>query len=150
MAEMARAFRAQDLGADHAVTMVLLLVDMAFRGRLGEARPAAAGIELGIGLEQGLPTAGADIGAGLGLILILARERPLGRLLAQDRVLHRRQFLAPLGFALDDFVGYFGVRHGCSFGRMIRKKPTPHSDSGVGRGFPKSTPSGPARGITRK
>src|SRR5580693_4432572 len=109
MAEMAGAFRAQDLGAHHAVAMIVLLVDMAFGGRLGEAWPAAAGVELGIGLEQGLPATGTDIGAGLGLILVLARERPLGRLLAQDRVLHRRQFLAPLGLALDDLVGCFGV-----------------------------------------
>src|SRR5579859_2120943 len=101
---MAGAFRAQDFGADHAVRVILLLVDMALHRRLGEARPAAAGIELGIGLEQRLPAAGADIGPGLGLIFILARERALGRLFAQDRILHRRQFLAPLGLALHDFV----------------------------------------------
>ena len=68
------------------------------RGR-GEARPAAAGIELGVGFEQRLPAAGADIGARPVLVLVFAGERPLGRLLAQHRVLHRRQFLAPLGVA---------------------------------------------------
>src|SRR6476661_3545562 len=47
MAEMAGAFRAQHLGADHAVGGVPLLVDMTIDRRLGEARPAAAGIELG-------------------------------------------------------------------------------------------------------
>src|ERR1700757_3080286 len=104
MAEMAGAFRAQHLGADHAVGGVLLLVDMAGGGRRSKARPAAAGIELGVGLEQGLAATGADIGARPRLILVLAGERPLGRLFAQHGVLHRRQFLAPLRFALGDFV----------------------------------------------
>src|ERR1700743_1827605 len=58
VAEMARAFRAQHLRADHAVRHVPLLVAMAFDGRLGEARPAAAGVELGVRLEQGLPAPG--------------------------------------------------------------------------------------------
>src|ERR1700760_1641760 len=48
VAEMARAFRAQHLGADHAVRDVVRLVDMALNGGLGETRPAAAGVELGI------------------------------------------------------------------------------------------------------
>ena len=63
VAEMAIAFRAQDLGANHAVGDVAFLVDMAVRGRRGETRPAAAGIELGVGFEQRLPAAGAGIGA---------------------------------------------------------------------------------------
>src|ERR1700760_3947740 len=46
MAEMAGAFRAQHLGADHAVGGVVLLVDMTIDSRCREARPAAAGIEL--------------------------------------------------------------------------------------------------------
>src|SRR5689334_17875966 len=78
MAEMAGAFRAQHLGADHAVGMVLLLVDMAIDGGRSEARPAATGIELGVGLEQCLAAAGADIGAGPSLVLVFAGERPLG------------------------------------------------------------------------
>src|ERR1700757_4974908 len=154
MAEMARALRAQDLGADHAVAMVPLFVDMAFRSRLGEARPAAAGVELGIGLEQGLPATGTDIGAGFGLILVLARERPLGRLLAQDRVLHRRQFLAPLGFALDDFVGCFGVGHKLSLSgealNWTRSRLPPASASRCS--FPQTASSGsrPSAGRCRQ
>src|ERR1700761_2085793 len=61
VAEMAAALRAQHFGPDHAVADVTLLVDMALGGRRGEARPAAAGIELGVGFEQRLPTASADI-----------------------------------------------------------------------------------------
>src|SRR5262245_5252026 len=61
MAEMAVAFRAQHFGADHAVTDIPLLVDMAFDRGLGKARPATAGVELGVGLEQGLAAASAGI-----------------------------------------------------------------------------------------
>src|ERR1700710_3034681 len=102
---MAVALRAQHLGADHAVGHVTLLVDMAVDGRRGKARPAAAGIELGVGLEQRLAATGAGIGAGAMLVLILAGERPFGRLLAQYRILHRRQLAAPFGFALLDLRG---------------------------------------------
>src|SRR6185312_7235116 len=60
MAEMAAAFGAEHRGADHAVADVALLVDMALDRGLGEARPAAAGIELGVGFEQHIAAAGAD------------------------------------------------------------------------------------------
>src|SRR5882757_1326321 len=111
---MAVAFRAQDLSADHAVADIALLVDMAVHGGRGEARPAAAGVELGVGFEQRLAAAGAGISARAALVLIFARERPLGRLLAQHGILHRRQFLAPLGLALVDLAGCFGVGHSTS------------------------------------
>src|SRR4051794_1922762 len=116
---MAIAFRAQDLGADHAVADVALLVDMAFRCWRRETRPAAAGIEFCVGFEQRLAAAGAGIGALALLMLVFARERPLGRLLAQHGILHRRQFLAPLGFALLDFACRFGVGHKFSLGLKI-------------------------------
>src|SRR6478609_9003914 len=54
VAEMAIALRAQHLGPDHAVAGVTLLVDMALHRRGGEARPAAAGVKLGVGFEQRL------------------------------------------------------------------------------------------------
>src|SRR5215218_2069701 len=112
---MATAFRAQHFGPDHAVADVALLVDVALRRRLGKARPATAGIELGVGFEQRLAATGAGVGAGRLLVFVFAGERPLGRLLAQHGVLHRRQFLAPVGLALDDLGGYFGVGHSTSF-----------------------------------
>src|SRR2546423_12620318 len=85
---------------------VALFVDVVLRGRRRKARPAAAGVEFGVGLEQRLPAARADIDAWPLLVLVFARERPLGGLLAQHRVLHRCQFLAPLGLALYDFVSH--------------------------------------------
>src|SRR5215475_984731 len=111
MAEVAGAFRAQHFGADHTVAVVGLFVDMALRRRLAEAWPAAAGIEFGVRLEQPLPATGADIGPLPMLMFVLAGERPLRRLLAQDGILHRGQFLSPLGLALDDFAGCLGVSH---------------------------------------
>src|SRR5689334_6927341 len=96
---------------------------MALDRRLGEARPAAAGIELGIGLEQRLAAAGADIGAGTMVVLIFAAERALGRLLAQHGVLHRRELFAPLRLALLDLAARFGVAHcsppAASCGRLV-------------------------------
>src|SRR5258708_14706516 len=93
---------------------------MALRRWLRKARPSAAGIELGVGFEQRLSAAGAGIGARRLLMLVFAGERPLGRLLAQHRVLHRRQFLAPLGLALLDLAGHrLGVGHETSL-QMVR------------------------------
>src|SRR6476620_1783473 len=48
VSEMAVTFRAQHFGADHAVGVVVLLVDMALGRRGGEAWPSAAGTKLGI------------------------------------------------------------------------------------------------------
>src|SRR5450631_155755 len=106
VAEMAVALRAQHLGPEHAVADVALLVDMALDRGCGEARPAAAGIEFGVGFEQRLAAAGAGVGARRLLVLVFAGEWPLGRLLAQHRVLHRRQFLAPLDLVLFDLAGH--------------------------------------------
>src|SRR5437763_9042988 len=104
MAEVTVALRAEHFGADHAMADVALFVDVVLRSRRRKARPAAAGVEFGVGLEPRLPAARADIGARSLLVLVFARERPLGRLLAQHRVLHRRQCVAPRGVALADFV----------------------------------------------
>src|SRR5262249_36227929 len=98
MAEMAAATRTEDFGTDHAVAEITRLIDMAGDRRTGEARPAASGVELGIGFKKRLPATGADVSARPVLMLVLAGKRPLGRLLAQDRVLHGCQFFAPLGF----------------------------------------------------
>src|SRR5204862_4559056 len=62
----------------------------------------------------GLAATGAGVGAFAVLMLVFAAEGTLGRLFAQHGVLHRRQFLAPIGFALDDFDLCFGVGHPAS------------------------------------
>src|SRR5260370_29176034 len=130
---MAVALRAQHLGREHAVADVPLLVDMALDRGCGKARPAAAGIEFGVGFEQGLAAAGTGVGARRLLVLVFAGERPLGRLLAQHRVLHRRQFLAPLGLALRDLAGHRpGVGHGASlnYTECFQAKACPGLDPG--------------------
>src|ERR1700694_3986809 len=96
VAEVAVALRAKYFVPDHAVADVALFVDMALRGRRGKARPAAAGIEFCVRFEQRLPAAGAGVGARPLLMLVFAGERPFGRLLAQHRILRRRQFPEPL------------------------------------------------------
>src|SRR5947207_14760611 len=131
MPEMAVALRAQHFGPDHAMADVALLVDVALQRRLGKARPAAAGIELGVGFEQRLSAAGAGVGAGPLLMLVFAGERPLGRLLAQHRILHRRQFLAPIRLALLDLAGHrLGVGHGASLLGVFKAKACPGLDPG--------------------
>src|SRR5258708_20557016 len=70
--EMAVAFRAQHFGPDHAMADVTFLVDMALGGGLRKARPAAAGIELGVGFEQRLTAAYTDVGAAPLLVLVFA------------------------------------------------------------------------------
>src|SRR3989337_789565 len=90
------AARADDLGANHAVRHVAMLLDRAFL-RPGEARPARAAVELGLALEQRLTARGAEILTGRLVLLVLAGERALGAMLAQDAVLLGRQLRAPLG-----------------------------------------------------
>src|SRR6266480_6498793 len=80
VAEVAVALRAQHFGPDHAVADVALFVDMAVDRGGGKARPAAAGIELGVGFDQGLAAAGAGVGAPPLVMLVFAGERPFGRL----------------------------------------------------------------------
>src|SRR5437763_416722 len=99
---------------------IALLIDMVLSRGRREARPAAAGIELGIGFEQRLAAAGADVGAFPVFMLIFAGERPLSRLFAYHGILHRRQFLAPFGFALLDLAWRgLGVVHGASVARVF-------------------------------
>ena len=78
MAKMTLAAGAKHLGSDHAMAEIALLLDMAFGSRRGKTRPAAAGIEFGVRLEQRLAAAGANIGARALLMFVFARERPFG------------------------------------------------------------------------
>src|SRR3989440_3521170 len=132
MAEVTVALRAEHFGADHAMADVALFVDVVLRSRRRKARPAAAGVEFGVGLEQRLPAARADIGARSLLVLVFAGERALGRLLAQHRVLHRRQFFAPLGLALYDFVSHrLGLGHRASSHLVFSRRSVFNRTAGV-------------------
>src|SRR4051812_48987721 len=100
MAEVAATGGAHDLGAHHPTARVGLLVDRLVARRGGERRPAAAGVVLGVGDEELGVAAGTVVGAGLEDMVVLARERRLGALLAQDPILLRVELGAPLGLGL--------------------------------------------------
>ena len=100
VAEVPAAFRAQDLGAEHAVRGVALFLDAAAVLRRGEARPPASAIELRVALEELGAAARAPIRARFVVIAELTRERALRRLLPEHRVLDRRELLLPLGVGL--------------------------------------------------
>ena len=64
---------------------------LSLSSRLEEARPAAVGVELGLGVEQLGAAHDAVVGAGLVGVPVLAGERPLGAGLLRDVELHRSQ-----------------------------------------------------------
>src|SRR5256886_6925809 len=80
------------------------LLDRRALGRGVKARPAAVGVELGLGFEQLRAAAGAQVNARRLRVPVLARERPFGALLTQHVVLGRGQVSLPLGFALLNFA----------------------------------------------
>ncbi len=57
VAEMAAAGRTADFDPMHAVAVVLVQSDMVLRRRAGEARPAAAAVELGARSNSKVPQA---------------------------------------------------------------------------------------------
>src|SRR5436190_7265822 len=102
MAEVAPAVAADDLGALHEVTVVGAQLDRLGDGRLGEARPAGARVELRVGVEEPCAAGPAAVVAGFLVVGVLAREGRLGARPAQHLVLRGRQLLAPLAIGLDD------------------------------------------------
>src|SRR4051794_40275135 len=110
---MAAAVGAADLGAHHAVVAVLEQLDVGCVGRFGEARPAAAGVELGVRGEQLGAAAGAAVGAVVLVVQQGAGERTLGGAMAQDLVGGGLQLGAPLLVVLGD------LRHGVYGNEML-------------------------------
>ena len=84
VAEMAAAIGADDLGAGHAPGAVLVARDSAWDA-VKVGRPAAARLELVVGLVQRRITAGAGVDTRVGEeLVVLAREGRLGALLPED------------------------------------------------------------------
>src|SRR5205823_3717157 len=73
-------------------------------GGLVEARPAGAGLELGVRVEQRRATTRAVVHPVVLDVDVLAGERRLGGLLAQHRVLVGRELLTPLLVGLLDLL----------------------------------------------
>src|SRR5829696_2149818 len=88
--------RAAHLGADHPVRAVLNELYGLRRDGFSEARPAGARVVLRLAVKERVATSGAVVEAGFVGVHVLARERALGRRLAQDGVLLRREPLPPL------------------------------------------------------
>ena len=78
MAEMAVGVHGPYLGPDHAVGGVADFVHVRRNNRPGETRPSRPRVELVRGSEQWLPRDNVNVDAHLFVVVILARERPLG------------------------------------------------------------------------
>src|SRR5262249_5031143 len=100
--EVPAARAAQDLGATHEEAVVGAQLDGLRDRRLGEARPAGAGVELRVAAEQHGAAARARVVAGLLVVGVLAGERRLGAGAAQHVVLLWRELLTPLLVGLLD------------------------------------------------
>src|SRR5438270_828819 len=99
MAEMSAALGAVDFGPRHAVLAILGGGDRVGTQRDEKARPPGAALEFRVGLEEGLPAAGAREGARPFFPVERAGARRLGAVLAEHAILIGRQRLAPVVFA---------------------------------------------------
>src|SRR5680860_833104 len=95
--EMAVAAGAPDFRARHAEGAIFNVFDRA-RQRFTETRPAAAMIELGGAVEQGVAARGAPVGPFVPDSVVLTGERALGVRLPQHAILLGTQHLAPFVF----------------------------------------------------
>ena len=93
--EMAVTGSASDFGPDHAMAVVLVKAHLLAIGWAGEARPAAAAVELGAAVEQKLAAAGAAIAAFVMIVPVEAGEGALGAALAEHLILFGREAPAP-------------------------------------------------------
>jgi hypothetical protein len=107
MAEVSLTVLTADFGAIHAVAVIGMMshgIDI----YLGvKARPAAAGIEFGCGVKQGLLTTDTAIDAIIGVINIAAGKRWLSAGLAGNKKLLFSELFSPLRIGFNQFV-----RHG--------------------------------------
>src|SRR5690349_17270281 len=100
---------ADHLGTAHEQAVVRPQLDRGGHSRLGEARPAGAGHELGVGPEQLRPAAGAAVRAVRVVVHVLTGERALGVRLAEHPVLLLSQLRTPLLVGLLHLGGRDGV-----------------------------------------
>ena len=105
MAEMPTTTGAGHFNPPHAVAHVLVFYDAFGASRQHEARPAAAGVELGAAQEEQRAARSAVVVSGLVVLREPASERAFRTLLAQNLVLLLGKHLAPLSVAAHDFLG---------------------------------------------
>src|SRR5262245_41966727 len=109
VAEVGVAAVAEDLGADHAVTAVLVRADVRVGHWPEEAGPARTRVELGVRREQRQPAADAGVDSPAFVVQQRSAEGPLGALAAGDLELLGSQLLPPLGVGLDDLGDVHGA-----------------------------------------
>src|SRR5690554_7117898 len=107
MPQVGIAAGAQHLDPVHAVAEVLGGGDRCFAHRRPVAGPTAAGVELGVGIEQGGIAADAVIDARSVLAVILAGKGPFGSLQSTDLKLGLGQLFSPGLLAFFQFVHIF-------------------------------------------
>ena len=100
MTEVRVAALAADLGAVHAVAVVLQQPNVLARIGMGEARPAAARLVFGVRAEERRAAPAADIGPFFLIMQQRAGERSFGRRPAKHGKLLGGQLLLPLSIRL--------------------------------------------------
>src|SRR5690606_11215843 len=110
VAQVGVAAGAEDFGAVHAVAVVFAGGDGVFADGGVVAGPAAAGVELGVGVEQGCVAAHAVVLARLTLEVIGAGKWPFGPLESANLILGVIQLGAPGVVRLDYFVHISSAR----------------------------------------
>ncbi len=103
MAQVATTLGTEYLGADHAITGVLVELDIALAHNVPETGPAGAGMKLGFRREQFVAASGANVRAIIFGIDILAGKRPFCPRFAQDVVLLIGELPAPLLICFGNF-----------------------------------------------
>ena len=83
VSQVSTALCAHDLDSTHAVSVVFVRGDGS-RETLEESGPAAAGVELGIGLVEWCVTSGTVVDARIVEVIVLSRTWSFGALLSQD------------------------------------------------------------------
>src|SRR5688572_23401234 len=112
MAEMRGATCAADFLPARAGGLALALDQVMARDGLPEARPAGAGVVLGLGVVQRGIAADAAIEPRPRLPVVRPRKRPFGARLARHRIRRRRQLAAPFAVGLDHrFDGREALAH---------------------------------------
>src|SRR5260370_24649922 len=106
MAQMRLATGAAHFCPCHSVRAIRMLGDHAFGHRLVKARPAGAGVKLGVLAEQRLSAAHAGVHPPVFGLVIFPSEGRLRSRLAGDLILLGRELLLPLGFGFLDFLSH--------------------------------------------
>src|SRR4030095_2205978 len=104
-AQVRVAAAAQNLGAGHVETVVLVGLHARLGGGHGEAGPAGARIELRARVEERIAARGARVRAVGVMVPVLSGEGAFGSLFAEDAVLLGRKGVLPLLLGLLDAAG---------------------------------------------